>query len=285
MPAESSNSWRAFIASIPCRVRAHWRLKAILTALIGTVFTGLYLLIGHHPILPVRRLPLTWLDRAIGFHPYAWVWIYQSVYIPVKVIPWMARRREELRRYVAGFTLITLVSFAIFIAWPIRMPKPPVENAHGMWWLLQQYDAPHNSLPSLHASLLVFTLAFGRRVVRPPRGLGLMFDVWALLILYGTIATKEHYVADIVSGTLLGLIGHLWAWRGGLDEQATQQGADFPGGIEIMVGVTHGINLPGQVQHIAQENAAAVVGTERSETCVTAAGPVVGQIAHTREAK
>ena len=42
-----------------------------------------------------------------------------------------------------------------------------------MYWLLQQYDAPYNSLPSLHAGLLVYTLAFGRRVVghAVPRGL------------------------------------------------------------------------------------------------------------------
>src|SRR5687768_14219469 len=101
--ADVAATWQRFLRRVPLRVAAHWRLKAMLAATVGFGFTAIYLLIGHFPIAPVRYLPLTWLDRAIGFHAYEWVWIYQSLYVPVNVIPWLAERRNELRRYVRGF--------------------------------------------------------------------------------------------------------------------------------------------------------------------------------------
>ena len=272
MPGGSSSSpptWRAFLGRLPARVAAHWRLKALLAAAIGVLFTTAYLLIGHFPVAPVRHLPLTWLDRATGFHPYSWVWIYQSVYVPINVIPWLAGRREELRRYVRGFLLVALVSFAVFVAWPKREPKPPVENPRGMIWLLQLYDTPYNTLPSLHAALLVYTLAFGRRVLGDdaPPGLKLICVAWAALILYATLATKEHYALDIVAGVALGRVGDRWAWRGarrgGLSEDAQQQGADVPRRAEVVVGAGDGVELARQVDYVAQQDPAAVVRAQR----------------------
>src|SRR5688572_20649186 len=241
--ADDAPTWRRFLRRVPGRVAAHWRLKAVLTATLGVLFTSAYLLIGHFPIAPVRHLPLTWIDRAIAFHPYEWVWIYQSLYIPINVIPWLAERREELWRYVRGFALLSLVSFAIFIAWPIRMPRPHVEDPRGMYWLLLQYDAPHNSLPSLHAGLLIYTLAFGRRIIghETPRGLKLICVVWAALILYATLATKEHYLADIVTGAALAVAVDGWVWRRRLTEDPQQERADVPRGIEVMVGAADGV--------------------------------------------
>ena len=265
----SAPTWRAFLGRLPARVVAHWELKAALACAIGVPFTAAYLLIGHFPLVPVRHLPLTWLDRAIGFHPYAWVWIYQSVYVPINVIPWLAERRDDLRRYVRGFVMISLVSFAVFLAWPIHAPKPVVENPRGMYWLLLQYDAPYNSLPSLHAGLLAYTLAFGRRVAgnEAPRTLKLICLAWAALILYGTLATKEHYAIDIVAGVALGLVGDWWAWRdarrGGLAQQAQQQGAHVPRRAEVVVGAGDGVELARQVDHVAQQDPAAIVRAQR----------------------
>ena len=38
--------------------------------------------------------------------------------------------------------------------------------------------------------------------------------MWVALILYATLATKEHYAADIVTGIALALLADWWAWRG-----------------------------------------------------------------------
>jgi hypothetical protein len=251
--------------SFSSRIFACWRLKVALTAIVGFTFCVPYFLIGNFPLLPVRELSLTALDRAIGFHPYPWVWIYQSEYIIVNAIPWLARRRGELIRYVRGFAMLSLISFLVFLLFPIRAPKPAVENATGMYWLLQQYDVPYNSLPSLHAGLVVYTLAFGNRIVGRDvgRGVKLLFVVWAALILFATLATKEHYLVDIVTGVALALLVDRWAGRSFLQD-AAQQRADVPLRGEVMIGVAHGVDLARQVDDVAEQDAAAVVRTQRS---------------------
>jgi hypothetical protein len=252
--------------SFSSRLRACWRLKAALAVLVCFTFCVPYFLIGNFPILPVRQLPLTRLDRAIGFHPYAWVWIYQSEYLIVNAIPWLARRREELIRYVRGFAALSLVSFIVFLLFPIRAPRPPVDNPKGMYWLLQLYDVPTNCLPSLHAGMVVFTLAFGNRIIgrEVGRGVKLLFAVWGGLILYGTLATKEHYVVDIVTGALLALIVDRITWSRSLAEDTPQQRSDVPGfGGEVMIGAADRKDFAGEIEQVRQQDPAAVVRTER----------------------
>jgi hypothetical protein len=273
MPGASSRSdgvrsWRTFAARVPARVAAHWRFKAMLAAVVAFTFCVPYFLIGNYPLLPVRKLPLTWLDRAIGSHPQEWVWVYQSEYLLVNALPWLAERRGQLVRYVRGFSVLSLIAFAVFILVPIRAPEPDVANPSGMYWLLKQYDVPLNCLPSLHAALIVYTLAFGNRVAgrAAPRSLKLFVAAWAALILYSTVATKEHYVVDVVAGVLLALA---WVWRrgsrgGGVEEDPAQQREDVPRRrAEVMVGAADGVNVAGQAGHVAQQDAAAVVGAER----------------------
>jgi len=224
--------------------------------------------VGNFPVMPVRVLPLTRIDRAIGFHPYQWVWVYQSEYLLVNAIPWLATRREELLRYTRGFALLSLTSFVVFFLFPIASPKPVVSQPTGMYWLLQCYDVPYNSLPSLHAGMIVYTLAFGNRVVGREVSSRVKWFVviWAVLILYATLATKEHFLVDIVAGALLGLVVDGWAWRrrsGGVEQDASQQGTDVPRGAEVVVGAANGEHFPRQVEQVAQQDAAAVVRAER----------------------
>ncbi|MDB5292932.1 MAG: hypothetical protein JWL69_4173 [Phycisphaerales bacterium] len=197
------------------RAAAQWRLKATLSVTLGILFCVPYFLIGNFPLLPVHELPLTWPDRAIGFHPYFWVWVYQSLYVPVNLIPWLATERADLLRYARGFVLLSLISFAVFIFFPIRAPKPLVAHPTGMYGLLLRYDVPLNSLPSLHAGLLVYTLAFGRRITAGGKfgAIRALIGAWAGLILYATLATKEHYAVDIIAGAMLAVCVHAWVWR------------------------------------------------------------------------
>jgi hypothetical protein len=169
-------------------------------------------------------------------------------------------------RYVWGFAVLAIVSFVVFLLVPIRGPKPMVEHPTGMYWLLQLYDVPLNSLPSLHAGMVVFTLAFGNRIIGSDVGRGVkpLFALWGGLILYATLATKEHYVVDIVAGVALGLIVDRWTWSRGLAENTQQQGADVPGSrAQVMVRAADGVNLAREGEQVRQKDSAAVVGAER----------------------
>ena len=84
-----------------------------------------------------------------------------------------------------------------------------------MYGLLRRYDTPLNSMPSLHAGLLIYTLCFGRRIAGDalPAWVGVLCVAWAALILYATLATKEHYAADLAAGAGLALAVHAWVAR------------------------------------------------------------------------
>lgn len=222
MPDGSSSSadslgaqWREFVAAWPARVTACWQLKLLLSFLALLLFWTGYFLMGHYPLMPVHTLPQSWIDRWIGFHPDVWVWIYQSVYLPMNLIPWLSERREDLWRYVNGFAVLSLISFAIFIVYPVRGPMPQVTHPAGMYGLLLKYDVPLNAMPSLHAGLLIYTLAYGTRILgnQIPPGMRTLCVLWAGAILYATLATKQHYAVDIVAGSCLGLAIHFWIWR------------------------------------------------------------------------
>lgn len=194
------------------RVRAHWRLKLLMLVGLTISFCGPYLFLAHNAFFPVNELPLTVLDRLAGFDT-RWVWVYQSVYLLTGTLPWLATQREQLRRYLIGFVLLTSVCIVIYIFWPIRVPRPVVEDAGGMYWLLLCYDGPYNALPSLHAGFLYYTLAFARRVYGPPPvGVAVGLIGWAVLILWSTLATKEHYAVDLAAGIALAVVCDMAAW-------------------------------------------------------------------------
>jgi membrane-associated phospholipid phosphatase len=123
--------------------------------------------------------------------------------------------REELRRYLSGFALLSMVSFIVFVIFPVGSPRPADLQANTLLIFITRVDGPLNAFPSLHAGCLVYTLAlvrhlFGRQVKPVVTALLL---IWAGLILFGTLATKQHYALDLLAGGLLGWAADWVAWR------------------------------------------------------------------------
>ena len=76
-------------------------------------------------------------------------------------------------------------------------------------------DGPLNAFPSLHAGYLVYTIALARRLfgrqLHP--GVWAILWVWAMLILFATLATKQHYALDLLAGGVIGCAADWFAWR------------------------------------------------------------------------
>ena len=195
--------------------RANWRLKAALSAGLTVFFCVPYFTLQHLTLFPARTLPLSALDRAIGFDP-RWVWVYQSVYLLLAIVPWMVPTRSELRRYARGFLLLSGVGFAFFLLLPVRGPRPDVEAANLMFRALQWYDRPLNCFPSLHVGLAAYTVLFaarlsrGRMTVSARRSVVSLAWLWTTLIAYAAVATRQHYAIDLPAGTLLACVCHWW---------------------------------------------------------------------------
>lgn len=172
---------------------------------------GAYLITNHFHLLPPRQLPLTWLDNATPFVPVS-LWVYVSEYVFFVAAYFSVRDVLNLNRYVYAFVSLMLVSFLIFLAWPTTYPRAlfPLPNdldpiTRYAFASLRETDTPANCLPSLHVSATILTsLLF----LSERRKYLLLFLVWALAIAISTLTTKQHYVADVISGIGLALINY-----------------------------------------------------------------------------
>jgi membrane-associated phospholipid phosphatase len=200
------------------RVGVLWPAKLRLTVFLSVWFWSVYLFLSRHAALPIHRLPTTPLDDWAGFRPYPWVWIYESNFLITGIIPWLMISLSELRRYAVGFLLLSGLSFLIFIIFPVASPRPANLDTNSTLMFITRLDGPLNAFPSLHAGCLVYTLALARRIFGRhlnPVAFGCLL-VWASLILFATLATKQHYAIDLLAGGLVGMGADWIAWRNSL---------------------------------------------------------------------
>jgi hypothetical protein len=168
---------------------------------------------------PPREPFVTPLDALIPFEP-AWAPAYLSVCLLVPLFPLLAREREDVFRYGRGIFWLCLPHFAFFLLAPMPGPRPEPDAVAGAYGWLVGVDANWNAFPSLHAGLVLFSFLYGWRVVGAelvPRGrrrFVLASFLWAGAILYGTLATKQHWLADLPAAFFLAWAAHRIVWRG-----------------------------------------------------------------------
>ncbi len=196
------------------RIQALWPTKLWLIAVLNVWFWGCYLFLSRHALLPIHELPITWLDEWAGFRPQVWSWVYESNFLLAAIIPLLSTSRDELRRYAIGFVTLASASFLIFALFPVASPRPANPGEDPFLIFITRVDGPLNAFPSLHASCLVYVLCLARRLFGPRMNSMVWFLlwVWAALILFATLATKQHYAVDLLAGGLIGWGADWFAW-------------------------------------------------------------------------
>ena len=193
-------------------------MKLALTLLLTGGFCVPYFALQRALVLPVRTLPFTAIDRAIDFNPH-WVWVYQSVYVLLLLVPWLTTTREALRTYATGFIVLSMAGFLCFFFMPVRGPRPDSAITNPMFRFLTWYDRPLNCFPSLHVGLAVYTMLVAARLFDEvlPRSLrdpAVVFGwTWTALVAYAALATKQHYAIDLPAGALLAYLCHWSTWH------------------------------------------------------------------------
>jgi len=201
------------------RMRAAFAWKALLLVAFGPVLTVFYYLPQWLPLFAPTTIPLTAIDRAVPFQPW-WIWPYMSMYVMIPIPPLLATRAKDLGRYALGMTIMFVTCCVFFFLWPIAYPRPPLPETgvSAFYRHIVSIDQPINALPSLLAGLTAYTLFLAARMLRDLPGrtdvmILILGWIWAAVILYGTLATKQHYLVDLPPGILIAWIGHWLAWR------------------------------------------------------------------------
>ena len=215
MPAKSSISPDHWSAELARRVTALLGEKLLLTLLLNIVFWGGYGWLSRQAFFSVRQMATTWLDKAVPFAPDFWAWIYLSQFVLTGGVPWLIEQREVLWRYATGLLLLSGLSFAVFLFFPVASPRPAGVVFVGPMAWIARYDGAYNAFPSLHAGFLFLIGGLGWRMFarRPSVRVVTVYVLWACAILYSTLATRQHFAWDLVAGLGLGWFADGVAWR------------------------------------------------------------------------
>ena len=200
------------ISDAPAGSRYKWTLAAIAAAVQSSLYFG----IGHLTFSRSTEMLRTRLDDAIPFWPWT-SWFYLPIYAAIFVISIAGfRRREMFDRALKAVALVMFLGALCHLLIRAEYPRPilsppyPDLSYRFMAWV-QRVDRPGNVFPSLHVaqtSTLAFLLCRDR-----PRWGRLAVFLGALLAL-STLTTKQHFIADVISGYALVYIACRFGLRG-----------------------------------------------------------------------
>lgn len=205
--------------NLVARMLACWQGKVLMLVTLVPLLNAFYFLPQWLAWRTPVQLPMTIIDRIVPFDP-GWVYVYVSMYVMLLIPPLLTTRGEPLWRYTIGATIMFVAAAVFFILWPVEYPRPALTGvAPWVYHIVISLDRPVNSIPSLHAGLLAYTLFFAARALDDlPAGVRrtilLVGTAWSTAILYATLATKQHYLLDLPAGVLLAWAAHALAWRG-----------------------------------------------------------------------
>jgi membrane-associated phospholipid phosphatase len=203
---------RAWPRQLLARFVTLWYLKAAGTTAFMVLFFQGYFWVLHHPTREPWPMPALAIDDWVPFTPagfaaYVSLWVYVS--LPSALMP----NFRELLRYGLWTAALCASCLLVFWLWPTQAPVPDIDwSLHPQLAFMKGIDASGNACPSLHVASAVYTAFWLQRVfsqVGSPRAL----QVWSVLqcavIVWSTMAIRQHVFLDVVAGAL---VGGLFAW-------------------------------------------------------------------------
>ena len=191
---------------IAARLKSEWAVKLILLIVLNLWVYVPYLFLQHHHLFTATTMPLSFCDRLIPFCSQT-VWIYLSIYFLMPIGPFLMDKREQILRYAIGIVSISVIADVVFLFWPTSCPRPDATGTNAVYQTLIGIDNPFHAFPSLHAAFAVYSARCGGMVMRELSESRLWqcgLWLWAFLILLATLTTKQHVIADILAGGVLG---------------------------------------------------------------------------------
>jgi membrane-associated phospholipid phosphatase len=184
-------------------------LKTFGLTLFISLFFVAYFHILRHPAYPTTMIPLTLMDKLIGFQPLA-LPLYLSLWIYIAAAPALIISRRELYEFTIAISLMCITGLALFYFWPTAISPADINwDLHPNMSFLKNIDASGNACPSMHVAAAFFSGMWISRIlnrIKAPIWLKLLNIMWCAGIIYSTLATRQHVAIDVLGGLLLGSI-------------------------------------------------------------------------------
>lgn len=174
------------------------------------IASALYLSSNHYPIFTPIELKMTFIDQWVPFIPET-VWIYVTEYPLFLVVYFTAKDYLNINKYMYSFLAMQSFAVLIFFLWPTTFPRgqfPLIEGemdslTYSIFSQLRVADTPNNCAPSLHVSSVYLSSFI---FLDEQRSKFKWFFLWATLIAFSTLTTKQHYLIDLVTGLLMAIL-------------------------------------------------------------------------------
>jgi membrane-associated phospholipid phosphatase len=197
-----------WFAQLRQRITILWPIKSVGTMFwIAAFFSG-YFWVLRNPSAEVIIMPLTPVDRLIGFQPGALA-LYVSLWVYVSLGPALVKSFRELFSFGLATLVMSLIGLGIFFYWPTAVPVFEFDVSQSqVLSVLKGVDLAGNACPSLHVSFAVFSGIWLHRILREtrsPHALLWLNWLWCVGIVYSTVATRQHVALDVFAGAVLGV--------------------------------------------------------------------------------
>jgi len=183
-------------------------IDLILSAVLILGGYQVYFWCQRQSFVPAREWPSR-LDAWIPFAP-GWVWVYSLLYYPaILYVNLVVKSAEQFTRVAFSYLLLLVLQAAIFLVLPVRTPAAWRNGRAGsgslserFLALVQRFDAPGNSFPSMHTSVAMLT------ALHLAPQLGSAAYLFPALIAASCVLTKQHYLVDLPPGAALGWVAY-----------------------------------------------------------------------------
>ena len=192
---------------LACMGTLFW-IKAVGTTVFMWLFFVGYFHLLRQPSQPPIEMPLTALDRWIDFQPWA-LWPYVSLWFYVTLPPGLLTTFRSLLAYGAWVGALCLAGLACFYLWPTAVPARDLPAGVAAFEVLRGVDAAGNACPSLHVAAATFSAFWLDRLLRAlalPAWWRAVNVLWYALIVWSTLATRQHVWWDVLAGLALALL-------------------------------------------------------------------------------
>ena len=172
------------------------------------IATVLYGAVTRVPVAEPFLVRPTALDAMIPFVPWAAGPYLTYFALPVAVVL-IGRGRDGFGGIFLAALAAVAASIAINLGFPAGLLDPPTAPPGSLLAFIERTDTPYGALPSGHVALpAAIATAFAIAPRAPVRGrlATAVFIAWTVVLAACALLTKQHYMADVVSGLIVGVV-------------------------------------------------------------------------------
>lgn len=179
--------------------------KFIIDSLILLVLVAVFLMYSlinepHGAVHILRSAIDDWIPRLP---------VFSIIYLAF--LPWVALtimiawyKKRDFRQLAFSLIIINLIAYVVYFIFQTHVPRDPIVSSDIFSRILQfiyDHDRPYNCFPSLHSAMSASLATYF--VIRKSKWAWLSV-IFAALIVASTLLIKQHYIADALSGVILG---------------------------------------------------------------------------------